>query len=50
LEGARSALVTARRFPPPWSVEEQIACFIVHDHNRQKLAFVCAKPDPVPRD
>ena len=23
----------ARRFPPPWSVEEQPACFVVRDHN-----------------
>ena len=22
-----------RRFPPPWSVEERPACFIVRDHN-----------------
>jgi hypothetical protein len=27
--------VTARRFPPPWSVEEQNACFVVRDHNGQ---------------
>jgi hypothetical protein len=25
----------ARRFPPPWSVEEQDACFVVHDANSQ---------------
>src|SRR6516164_6694280 len=24
--------------PPPWSVEEQDACFVVHDHNGQQLA------------
>jgi hypothetical protein len=23
----------ARRFPPPWTVEEQAACFVVRDHN-----------------
>jgi hypothetical protein len=23
--------VTARRFPPPWSVEELDACFVVRD-------------------
>jgi hypothetical protein len=33
--------MTARRFPPPpWSVEEQFACFIVRDHNGQMLAHV----------
>jgi hypothetical protein len=29
-----------RRFPPPWSVEEQKACFVVRDHNGQKLAYL----------
>ena len=28
-----------RRFPPPWSVEETEACFIVRDANRQALAY-----------
>jgi hypothetical protein len=27
-----------RRFPPPWSVEELEACFVVRDHNGQALA------------
>jgi hypothetical protein len=30
----------SRRFPPPWSVEEQSACFVVRDHNGQQLAYV----------
>ena len=30
----------ARRFPPPWSVEETEACFIVRDANGQALAYV----------
>ena len=29
--------MTQRRFPPPWSVEEQEACFVVRDHNGQTL-------------
>jgi hypothetical protein len=29
----------ARRFPPPWSAEEQDACFVVRDHNGQQLCF-----------
>jgi hypothetical protein len=33
-------LSTERRFPPPWSVEERPACFIVCDSAGQKLAFV----------
>jgi hypothetical protein len=28
-------------FRPPWSVEEQAACFVVRDHNGQALAYVC---------
>jgi hypothetical protein len=26
-----------RRFPPPWSVEETDACFIVRDHARNLI-------------
>ena len=29
--------MTARRFPPPWSVEELDACFVVRDHSGRKL-------------
>jgi len=32
--------MTVRRFPPPWSVEDQAACFVVRDHNGQALAYV----------
>jgi hypothetical protein len=28
-----------RRFPPPWSVEERPACFIVHDSSGQALGY-----------
>jgi hypothetical protein len=31
--------VPERRFPPPWSVEETEACFIVRDTNGQALAL-----------
>jgi hypothetical protein len=31
----------SRRFPPPWSVEETDACFIVRDANGQALTSVC---------
>jgi hypothetical protein len=30
----------SRRFPPPWSIEESSACFIVRDHDKQALAYV----------
>ena len=30
----------ARRFPPPWSVEENERWFAVRDHDGQQLAYV----------
>jgi DNA-binding LacI/PurR family transcriptional regulator len=38
--------MTARRFPPPWSVEEQEACFVVRDHDGQQLAYVYFEDEP----
>ena len=35
-----------RRFPPPWSVEETDACFIVRDANGQALAYVYFEDEP----
>ena len=35
-----SRLRGKRRFPPPWSVEETEACFIVIDGTEQKLGIV----------
>ena len=35
-----------RGFPPPWSVEEQAACFVVRDHNRQQLAYLYFEDEP----
>ena len=35
-----------RRFPPPWIVEQQSACFIVRDHNGQRLAYVYFEDEP----
>jgi hypothetical protein len=35
-----------RRFPPPWSVDELEACFIVKDGAGQKLAFVYFEEEP----
>jgi hypothetical protein len=29
-----------RRFPPPWSVDELEACFVVRDSNGQQIAYV----------
>ncbi|MGB3744344.1 MAG: hypothetical protein WBD11_07430 [Xanthobacteraceae bacterium] len=36
----------ARRFPPPWIVEEQAACFVVRDHNGQALAYIYYEDEP----
>ena len=37
----------ARRFPPPWDIEEANAsCFIVKDNNGQALAYVYFESDP----
>jgi hypothetical protein len=35
-----------RRFPPPWSVEEFDACFVVTDNAGQKLAYVHFEDEP----
>ena len=37
----------ARRFPPPWSLEElNDACFVVIDSTGQKLAYVYFEEEP----
>jgi hypothetical protein len=35
-----------RRFPPPWTVEEQAACFVVRDDSGQALAYVYFEEEP----
>jgi hypothetical protein len=39
-------LVTDRRFTPPWTVDDNGACFIVKDHNGQALAYVYFENEP----
>jgi hypothetical protein len=39
-------VTSPRRFPPPWSVEELGACFVVRDHNGQKLSYVYFEDEP----
>ena len=41
--------MAARLFPPPWSVEELDACFVVSDANRQQLAYVYFENEPARR-
>ena len=43
MAAARSA---ADRFPPPWTVEETEACFIVRDATGQALAYVYFEEEP----
>ena len=35
-----------RRFPPPWSIEESSACFVVRDGDKQALAYVYFENEP----
>ena len=44
----RSNWRAASRFPPPWSVEETNACFIVRDADGQALAYVYFEEEPGP--
>jgi hypothetical protein len=37
---------TPRRFPPPWTVEDHLACFIVKDSNGQALAHIYFEEEP----
>jgi hypothetical protein len=39
-------VTSPRRFPPPWTVEEQSACSVVRDHNGQQLAYVYFEDEP----
>jgi hypothetical protein len=38
--------MAARRFPPPWAVEETDACFIVKDRAGMSLAYVYFEDEP----
>jgi hypothetical protein len=35
-----------RRFPPPWYIDEQAACFVVHDRGGQTLSYVYFEEEP----
>jgi hypothetical protein len=41
-----SCPLPARRFPPPWTVEDIGAAFVVRDHNTQQLAHVYFEDEP----
>ena len=38
--------MAARRFPPPWSIDELEECFVVKDQNGQQLAYVYFEDEP----
>ena len=47
------ANMTPRRIPPPWSVEEQAACFVVRESLRERqfleatCSFLGIQPAPI---
>jgi hypothetical protein len=38
--GAVLAAVTQRRFPPPWSIKDLGACFLVKDGGGEKTGLI----------
>jgi hypothetical protein len=38
--------MTDRRFPPPWSIEDMGAAYVVKDGGGQKLAYVYYEEEP----
>ena len=38
--------MTSRRFPPPWTVEDTGACFVVKDGGGQKLGYFYYEEEP----
>jgi hypothetical protein len=38
--------VPERRFPPPWTIDELDACFVVRDNNGQALSYVYYEDEP----
>ncbi len=41
-----SGVTAPRRFPPPWSIDDNGDCFIVRDHGGQALAYVYFEEEP----
>jgi hypothetical protein len=42
----QGSAVTARRFPPPWTVEDIGAAFVVKDSGGQQLAYIYYEEEP----
>jgi hypothetical protein len=49
IDGDEESQIPSRRFPPPWSVEEQDECFTVRDATWQRLAHIYFEDEPGPR-
>jgi len=41
-----TTVIKGRRFPPPWSIEDLGAAFVVKDSGRHKLAYVYFEEKP----
>jgi hypothetical protein len=41
-----AAAMERRRFPPPWTAEDHLACFIVKDSTGQALAHIYYEVEP----
>ncbi len=46
METALKPNLRPRRFPPPWTIDELDACFVVKDNAGQKLAYVYFEDEP----
>jgi hypothetical protein len=42
----RTEVMTARHFPPPWTIDDNGACFIVRGHDGQALAYAYYEREP----
>ena len=38
--------MSARTFPPPWTIDDNCACFIVKDGNGNALAYIYFENEP----
>jgi hypothetical protein len=39
-------VTSPRHFPPPWTVEEDVACFVVRDRTGQALGYFYFEDEP----
>ena len=46
IERPSSIRMPHRRFPPPWTVEDIDAAYVVRDHDGQALAYVYFEDEP----